>query len=529
MNILYSSDIIGYSGYNLFETIISNDTYGEKLINSIIYINSVLTLGSNIEFNYWNDPTLGSGNYGSFRYKTKKIPSEIIFTILDCSGLRSLSPVVSGSFDKYKNGVNYNLSDRGDCDLSYGGYSEIFNSSSYLNGYWLTGIKSKVEFSDYLGRSLLGNTNEVISYPYLSKYNSNGLFDLTFIIPFSCDSYYSDFDDPYFTISSCNVNIKLYNKEDKLITSSGYILDFSPPEFDGSIVSTNNLYKSIDDFSFSVNRNSITGHSRYTELNNVVKNLYSLNNQTLNKYKFGDYNNNYISNSEFIIPNSILERGDYCYVSYEPLLQGVKPSVTGNIAYTNLVTNCKGHKYWIDNVELRFGYNGSFSSNIIDELSRQNPYIYVNSVTNSGIVRVTLDINHEVWTSNTIRDLYSDNQIYPELKTLYIAAVQPSKFSFENTLKTYKISFNSYDGHETYPNVDYSNDLNIDLFTRNYNGYYTNNVNLGSSQTNIFSQIIDLVIPAPGLYSLYISVTDVFDQVSSWCILNKTINFNYDI
>jgi hypothetical protein len=112
--------------------------------------------------------------------------------------------------------------------------------------------------------------------------------------------------------------------------------------------------------------------------------------------------------------------------------------------------------------------------------------VYVNTST-SGVFRITTDVNHENWITETARDGYLEGNIYPYISKIYAIAAKVSS-NIESEVLGFRPPFIPYDDVETYPNVGFdTNVLNRLLLLNGI--YYTMNT-LGGSNTSLTSQTV---------------------------------------
>jgi len=496
------------------------------VIKSIVKNESVgITLGSSLLVEYWQDPTLGATFYGNDQTKASSEGISLIFTIIGCSGIYSKIPVTLSAWDFNINSIDIDKVSRPDMDFIIGGNYQIFKDSitTWSGGYWATISKADITLTNSGGVSLLlGGSTQTIN-TIVWRYNEAGTFNL--YIPLRLDlsnagGQYS-FTHPDFYLSGCLLNIKQYDKHwilkaEKLYTS----ITIDPPNINGSI--TSSIYKTISDINFTMSRDCIKGSHTYTEINNIIKQRYDMVKRSLISSSPYNYLNNNISSEVIKIPNLEMNRGDYSYITYEPKLQGIKPGIAGGIATTDFVTNCKGHKFSLDNVSLKMKSGVVFGEDILDAIGNENPYIYVDPTSPTGVMRITFDANHEDWTTGTNRDNYNEINIYPYLSKIYLIVSLPN--NNEKELISFKSLFIPYDGVQTYPNIDFG----IGVLNRilSLNGIYSSTITLGGSNTSLTGQTIDITILRSGKYKVFLALVDQYNQISFWCITNKSKNYN---
>lgn len=495
-----------------------------SIINSA-YVAPII-LGSHVDVLYWNDPTMGSGYYIDNLSKVSIDGIPLVLEIPNCTGIFSKFPVSLSTWDENIKGIEIDKDLRPDMNFILGGDYNTFKNAigTWSGGYWATGNDVKITLTDAIGTNLLYGGNTQTLKPLYWRYDSAGSFIINLIpkLDFSRPSGIETFNDPNFTVWNCSLNVQFFDKFGLLHAQKTFNFNIDPPNINGSISVNGGITKSISDINFTMSRDAAKGSETYTELHNVKKCKYDkVKNIIVEDPPFNYFNSN-ISSDIITINNTNLNRGDYCYISYEPLLNGIKPGIKGGIAYTNSVVNCKKHRYSIDNVSLNFMtpgvYSGVYGSNVIDLISEKNPYIYTN-IANSGVLRVTFDINHEDWNLGLN---YTDAQIYPCISTIYILAIPPS--NFESYLTSFKSIYIPYDTAETYPNVELSiSQINTLL---GLNGVYSSSVSLGGTDPSLSSYVMQLTINKSNKYRVFIGVLDEYNQVSFWCITNKTNKFN---
>lgn len=508
----YSTQIINY--ISSATEVKLGDVYNYSPIN--------ISLGSTCIAEYWRDPTLGSGNYTDNKTdinNNQGIP--IIFTISACSGIYSRYDLTTWNFSL--NGIEVDTVSRPDMNFVIGGDYTSYSASlaTWQGGYWATGEDMKVTFVSSSGINLLLGSAEQVIKSVIWHYDLTGNFNLYLVLNLDISRLNLDFTDPNFILSNSVLNIKMLDKFGVIRAERTYTdVLIDPPNAVGSIT-TSTSNKTISDITFTMTRDSVRGNSTYTEIHNIKKCVYSL---ALNKIKEGnpvDYKNNGVSTANFNILNSEMGRGDYCYISYEPKLAGIKPAVAGGIAYTDYITNCRGHKFSIANASLKFKVSGVYGSDILDEITSQNPYIFIDTVNTSGNIQVTFDINHEDWSSGSDRDSLADTSIYPCITTVYLIAMLPN--NYEKELAPFKKTYTPYDDVLTYPNVDFSN-LYSSILT--LDGVYYTTTTLGGTDISLSAQSMEVGILRSGRYKVFVAVVDQFNQVSFWCITNKANNYN---
>lgn len=496
-------------------------------ISSIKRNDSVgMTLGTTVNVEYWADPTLGSGIYTNDQTKALSEGISLIFDIMGCSGIYSRLPITLGSWNYNLNGIEIDTVSRPDMNFKIGGDYATFKDSiaTWSGGYCATIDKADVTLTTSGGNNLLlGGTKQTVN-TIAWQYDLDGLFNL--YVPLRLDLSNAggeyEFTHPDFYLSGCLLNIKQYDKNGILKVEKSYTgITINPPNINGSITSTGVL-KTVSDVGFQMSRDSVKGSQTYTELNNVVKHIYNMETAKVTSSAPTNYLNNNISSEVIKVSNIEMKRGDYSYITYEPKLQGIKPGVSGGIATTSFVTNCRGHKFSIDNVSLKIRSGAVFGDDVLDEVVNTNPYIYVDEGSTSGVLRVTFDANHEDWTTNTDRDNYADSNVYPFLSKIYLIASLPNNNDRE--LIPFKRTFIPYDDVQTYPNVDPGIGI-INTFL-SLNGIYYTLTTLGGSDTSLTGQTIDVTVLRSGKYKVFLALVDQYDQVSFWCITNKLKNYN---
>jgi hypothetical protein len=528
-NILYSQDDVGFSTNDNQVILYSSSANNLSIINKN-YSPQTLTLGSTATIGYWADPTLGSQNYTDDK---SKIISEngipIVININSCSGIYSKLPIATG-WNTDKGGIEINDNYRPDMGFTIGGDYATWNANKTgsRTGYWAIGEDVIITFTCSSVNLLYGGTEQRIKGLFWHYDNSTGSFNLGITAKLDLSNAPSSylFTDPNFVLSNCIINVKVLNKYGVIIASKEYTgVSLDPPNATGSISVSPAINKTDAEVYFSItmdsNKNSVT----YTELQNVKKCVYS---RAENKIKEGspvNYTSNFLPPSTIMIPSSTMKRGDYCYVSYEPKLAGIKPAISGGIAYSDMVSFCKGHRFSIDDVKIQFMVSGSYESNVIDNINNLNPYIFINPTGTVCYAKITFDANHEDWSKGTSRDKLPDSQIYPYITKVYAAALQTTEL--EKYLAVFKSIYTPYDSVETYPNVELSGPTMEQLFTLGIAGLYYNSTTLTpNTYTSLSDQSIEITISKSGRYKFYIGIEDQFNQASVWCVTNKANNFN---
>jgi hypothetical protein len=507
---LYSRTTVKYTST---QTII---TIGQ--INS--FFPSDLILGTTCLAEYWADPTLGSGEYNNSADKNHDNQGiVIVFNISDCSGIYSKNPITDWNNSKY---IEIDDSTRPDMKFVTGGDHKIYldTLSTLQIGYWAYGENLKITLTNSSGVNLLFGASEQVIKSLVWHYNQTGYFNLYIGLKLDLSNAggaYS-FTSPDFVLNDCIMNIKMLDMYGGILVEKTYNNVFiDPPNVVGSITTTTS-FKTISDINYIMTRDAVRGNTTYTEIHDVRKHIYSLLNSSLKDGTPRNYKNDNISSDSFSISISEMGKGDYAYVSYEPKLAGIK---SDGVIITDFITNCTGHKFSISNGTLQFSVSGVFSSDILDEISNQNPYIFIDPINSSGDIKATFDINHDNWTTNTPRDNLSDNNIYPYISSVYIIATLPNKY--EKYFESYQNRYISNDDVTTYPNIN----IGLSTFNSliNSENIFYNSILLGSD-TSLVSQSITLNITKSGKYKIFIAVLDQFNQISVWCLTNKVNNYN---
>ncbi|MCK9428875.1 MAG: hypothetical protein M0R17_02540 [Candidatus Omnitrophica bacterium] len=484
----------------------------------------VLSLsGSTLNINYFNDPTFG---YNEDFSKLHVNGTSLMFIISNCSGIYSSNSISLSSWNPIINGISIDTIKRSDMSFTYNGDYKVFSENVVTkSGYWAYGNNIEVSLN-YNGINLLYGSSSQIIKPIIYDYDTTGVFKMNLILNLDFNSVSSPYTytDPNFSLSGCILDIKMYDKNNIIKANKSYSnVNINFPDIDGSIIVDNNITKTIDDVVFYVSRNANIRDTNYTELHNIKKQTYNIIKNSFYEENYQSYLNNNVYADNIIIPNSSLNRGDYCFISYEPKLFGIRSGIKNNTAITDYVTNCKGHKYFISGVALNMSISGVYGDDILDLISEQNPYIFIDSANNSGHLQVNFSATHENWTTNTNRDNLQESGIYPFISQLYLIATQNNYI--ETTLRVRQSTFNSYDDELTYPNVDITYTTLLSILGME-NLYYSQS-SLSGTDISLTSQSINVNILKSGSYKVYLAVVDEFDQVSLWCITNKSKNFNF--
>jgi hypothetical protein len=516
----------------------------------LMYKPTKITLGpagSAIPY-YWADPTLGV-NYldtkGDQINDNQKHSVSLIIDISNNNGLYSVDPKV---FNKNltpsinptsAGGVEIDTTLTPDTNFSYEGDYQVYLDSIGGGGYRVEcDWKMELTLTDSSSNNLLYNQIEKqISRPSFWKYSRTGTFNIMALLNLDLSNTNStkSYTDPDFLLSNCNFGITLKDKYDKVIDSKTYVINIDPPNGSGIMYSQDNRTKTITDFHFYLERQWVKGNSDYTEILGVIKNIKNVNgtleSSTPINFKGTPPEE---EQTQVVLPINIdnIARGSYIYYQYEPKLNGTKPTINEVIAYTPYVTNCRGHKYSISNVSIKFGYGGSYNLDVIDKIS-QSEYLYIDTVNDSCQVKVTLDINHENW-SESERDKNNENTIYPLISGIYLVAINETadKYSHINIKNINEYTFPKLitDTTTTYPNVDIDNGFtSIVKNLEEVANVYPTKIYFTPTNSKLTNQEIVVEIKKSGKYRLYLEVEDEFLQFSTWCITNKKNNFNYPL
>ena len=535
-NIIYSCDDVGISSgsYHSIKygsavapnsiTMSNTPVINYQTNNIIVQTNNIITLSGGLVVTpeYWVDPTLGSGAYTDELIKLSQgIP--IVFSIYNCSGIYSTNPFEFWSGSEVE-GVKVDNILTPNMRFTIAGDSKAYrDAAAWGGGYWATGENINITLT-HSGINILHATSQTIK-SVIWHYNLTGFFNLYLNLRLDLTNARTQypFTHPDFYMSGCILSFDMLDKNGVSVLKksySGIVID--PPNTVGSIVTSTN--KTISDVTFNMSRDAIRGSTTYTELHNVIKNNFNMNSKRLESSTPWNYKNDGISNDSFLISNDSMMRGGYCYMQYEPKLAGIKPGVLGEIAYTNYVTNCKGHKFNIDNVVLKISTSGIFGVDVLNEITNQNPYIFIDPVNATGHIEITFDANHEDWSDGTIRDNLSATGIYPYLSKVYAFAVSSNDIiNVESTIFRQKISYTPYDSATTYPNVDITETLLDQILTAFPNKTITT---LAGTAVTLTSQSIIVNLLKSGRYKIYLGLKDQFNQISLWCITNKVNNYN---
>jgi len=524
-------------------------------ISAHMYQPADFTLGKAV-VEYWRDPFLGATTSSDGIDERDRSGVKLNINITGCYGVFSSAPLTTSSFDSNitpllsegeEGGIAINTTSRPDFDFKYAG-----NLQSYLAliDTWSGGYRavisnpSLVTFTNADGENLLyGDKTEIEFNPQVWGYGTNGEFNL--YVPLELDLTNAGaavpFTDPTFQLLDCELGIKLKDKNGQIIATKEFTVTIDPPTANGSITADGDIYKTIsNNVEFNLVRESDTNASDYTEIHNIVGNTLALTrtsytHKPTHPYSFKD---NGRDTKTVSIDMSETNRGSYCWVSYEPMLGGVKPAYGSNngVAHSNYVTNCLGARYNLDNTELRAGLSGVYSDDFMNSIRRQNPYFYVSVGDDSADIKVTTDIGHETWVgnyANASRGEYTDINIYPGISGIYIAAAKISSSPDDpDFLKNFELDvFDVFDNALTYPNVKISNNQikRLAILGETLPGVFASGIlfdpTVAASKT---SQDMIINITEPGNYRVFLSVEDEFEQFSNWCITNPT-TFNFPL
>lgn len=534
-NIIYSCDDIGSSTSNyytvLYGTAVQSNSVAAVNAPVIKYesVNISLTQNKPVSLSgglfvtpeYWVDATLGSGAYtDEFIKLSDGIP--IVLSIYDCSGIYSTSPF---EFWTGTGGMGVKVDDILTPNMRFerGGDSKAYrDAAAWGGGYWATGENVNVTLT-HSGVNILHVTSQTIR-SVIWHYNLTGFFNLYLNLKLDLTNARTEypFTHPDFYMSGCILSFDMLDKNGASALKksySGVVID--PPNAVGSISVTSNLNKTISDVTFRMSRDAVRGSVTYTEMHNVIKNVYNFSTGTVQTSTPWNYKNDNVASDTYVVPISSFDRGGYCSMQYEPKLAGIKPGVVGGIAYTNYVTNCTGHKFSIANATLKMSVSGIFTTDVIDTISNQSPYVFIDPVNTSGHIKVTFNANHEDWTTGTPRDSTPASGIYPFLTGVYIiASLSPTIL---NGLTPY--TYTPYDDVTTYPNVDITKATLDRLLV--LPDTYTNYIALTpNTYTSLTAQAITVNVLKSGRYKVFIGVADQYNQISFWCITNKNNDYN---
>ena len=531
-------------------------TISPLTINNIsIFSPNKLTLGNTSNFEYWSNPTLGI-NYNSDQETQlndeKRVAINLIVNISGCSGIySSINPLTVNSYvdslvpkinDDHVGGIPIDSYTRSDMSFKYAGDHSIYenNFTTSQIGYWAEhdGVAT-IQFKGPLNNSLLfGSVNKIDVKPSIWHYNESGFFNIH--LPLSLDLSNAGgiypYTNPNFILSGCTLKVDFKDSCNKILDSKTYnSLTIDPPNGSGGIYSDGNITKTINnEINFILSKNSTKGDPGYTEILNttsVIRSIWKHDNKFSQPFNYKDDSISYLE-IPFLITQ--LDRGDYVYYQYEPKLNGTKSIIDG-IAHTEIVTNCLGHKYSInkDTTQIKIGFGGSYSDNIIDEIKNQNPYIYVDTINTTCQTKVIVDINHEDWKTgdSSLRNSNTDSSIYPLISGVYLLAIDTdidNRTNFNlSYLSKFKTSFKAYDSVTTYPNVYKQSDIIKNLINVSSPGVYATGIFMTPTYPSLSNQEISVEIKRSGRYRLYLEVEDEFGQCSTWCITNKNNNFYY--
>lgn len=514
-NIIYSSNIGILSG-NYCQFLYSNSA-NNPIINTVQKFKVTdITLGDTVNVVY-TDPTLSFSEY----IDNKEIILNV--NISGCSGIYS-KLAISDAWNDSLNGIEIDTLNRSDINFFLGGTKSYYLShlSTTQDGYWAEGGKVVVSLTDSSNNNILYDGTYQTLNPTIWHYDTTGIFNILLGLKLKLDTTDSPvpFSHPDFSLTGCKLNVKFYDKNLILKDQKSYVFNIDPPNGNASI-SVVGSRKVIDTFSFDMYRDSDYNSSNYTEIHNIRKNIKNINENLLQDGTIYNFKNNNLAYYNFIVGIDQINRGGYSYISYEPLLRGIKPIINGSIAYSDYVTNCKGHKFRINNTTMSVYSNGSFGSDILDQVTNQNPYVYINT-ENSGIIKVVTDIEHENWNQNQPRDLYDQTDIYPYITTVYVIAALNNVI--DSYLTPFKSTFLSYDQYETYPNIEIS--LSDFLSLLNISDVVSALETLSGTDIELTSQENNITIVKSGNYKIFYAVKDEFNQISMWCITNKVKNYN---
>lgn len=504
---------------------------------------------------YWRDPLFGENYWREDVDNNKNDTVDLLINITGCYGIFSADdPITTGSFNSLltplapgsNGGIEIDTTFRNDLSFIYGsnykGFINTFNNPT-RGAYWAI-LKSRFKVKcDHGGNNILANGSESNGYtdlvnPILWDYNESGYFNcyipLKLKFPYGDDSG-REFTDPNFSMSSVNFSITAINDYDMPFSYKDNLsFDIDPPNVSGTIDST--VYKTIDDISFSMSRDSTKNSINYTTIEEVYSHIHNQDNSDPQQKRLRIYND-YTTSSDIITTSkSVLSRGSSVRLTYIPKLYGVKPSKSGSniIESTKEVTYCKGHRYSIDNVSLYIGTSGSYGDDVLSEFSYgSKPYQYISTTDDYFNIKAVFDINHENWSLQWPRSNYDETNIYPCISSVYMLAIK--KLGYINTLINSKDEFVPVygDNIETYPNINSygagspQRVYNLISLGGGYSGIYATGIMFDSTQSSLTSQEIILPVYAPGRYRIYLQVKDEFGQNSAWCLTNPTYNYNH--
>lgn len=510
------------------------------------------TLGNTATSQYWADPTLGQ-NYlddqETVLKDSQKSGITLIINIDGCNGIYSVANPLSllsyneslkPSINPEKpGGVEIDSITRPDISFKYSGIKSIFQSSfsSSQGGYWAQSDGILIlTCKGPLGNNILYGSDKMEIAPNIWHYDHTGTFNMQFGLNLDLTNAGAalPYTHPDFILSNCELKVIFKNKYGKILATNSYVFDIDPPNGSGIIYTADNRTKTTAWMNFYLNRNATKGDVDYTEILNVSKIHRSIWKKEYNISPPYNYIENGISSKTFKMHSDAIGRGDYIYYQYEPKLNGTKPIIASNngVAYSEMMTRCTGHKYWINNVSVRFGFGGSFGNNVIDDIKNQNPFIYIDTINSSCEVKTTLDIHHENWADGSIRDLNVEESIYPLISGIYMLVIDEqlnrSQYFNLTSLPALQTTFKAYDDALTYPNIDLKTTPAIKhLINVESDGVYATGLFMSPTVTSLENQEITVDIKKSGRYRIYLEVEDEFGQFSTWCITNKQNNFNY--
>ena len=546
-DIVFPATTYGFTGSShLF--ISMNKSLG-KLSTATLIAPEELTLGPTCVAQYWQDPVFGYGDRETRSDENAGI--DMILSIVDCSGIRSSTdPFTTSAWDSnlqpmadpnnHPGGIKINYYARPDLTWSYAGDKDDFieRFSTWYGGYWATCDQpAKVTFTNSEGNNLIydnPNGDAVDAKWSAWRYRDDGIFNLYVSVKLDLSNAGSSvpFTDPTFVLNDCKLKINLINKFGlPILSEKEYTLDLDPPNGSGIIDST--LYKSIGDIPFEMSRIGDQDNQQRTEIHDVSRFIRNADDRTNNNptvFKYGKDNNT--NTATITYKDGELGRGDYAYIRYVPKLQGVKPVYSPSTQVSKFVTYCKGHKYSIDNVELKMGSGVAYGDDLISSIRKGSPYFYVDTASSNNI-KVTLDVNHEDWSDGSDRDSYSDINVYPGISGIYIMAI--GGLLYGTNIGNDDNNFEEFipykrDEATAYPNVKSSIGSTIKRVSEMVikpTSTFTSGIYLPGTSASLSSQDIIVSIDESANYRVYIAVEDEYEQFSSWCITNSADDFKH--
>jgi len=524
-----------------------------------------INISGTIQPEYWVNP-----EFAESEAETGNLGVQIIVSLLNCSGLYTVGDISdSGAWDSsarpaavYDGGVIHGgipldpARTRTDISYTYHGTEAGYISQQPPHGTNAAGetrfggsytlvlendcdVQLTYNSFDILAGS---NNNGVVTvHPVCWKYNQSGLFNMYLNLLLNLDNITDDsgnsFTNGSFTMSNCLLTATLKNNYGDIISRfEERPFTISPPSASGVITSTVGYKTYTSGYLFSLYRDVSPTSSTFSTVENITYHFYDMSEGETSTYRNGpsfyieNSNNGGVADIDLSFdPDMGLQKGDFVYMSYVPRVHGVR-ALPGTIETTHEVTSVVGHKFSPSDIAVSF--SGAAGWEDVTTSVQNGTLLFYGSLSELN-VRVTFALDHEVWPGRA--DL-TDDQIYPYIKNMYLFAVKGAHRPSSKVINSYgnsiPVVYKEIPPNTavplTYPNhtIAFGDRLKL-VYNNILSQIPSQTVVETPGDTTLTSFIagvynLEIAIPDPGEYTLYVIIEDEFDQRSCFCATNIT-------